>query len=98
MRCRYKRNGGRSRERVLTSGALGLRVSGGRANDGPSTARARVVTVWTSSPRPSETLMRAGFPQGVRPNGRASASRASEGARQLTSGGLLARALRARLH
>src|SRR6266545_6954308 len=67
---------------VLASGTLGLRVSAGRANDGPSTARGRVVAGWTSSPRSSETLRQARSPQGVRPNGRASVMRAPEGARQ----------------
>jgi hypothetical protein len=64
----------------LTSRTLDLRVPGGRANDGASMTRGREVTVWTSSPRSSETLMRARSPQGVRPNGRASVMRAPEGA------------------
>jgi hypothetical protein len=67
---------------VLTSGTLGLRASGGRANDCPSTARGRVVAVWTFSPRASETLIRARFPQGVRPDGRASLMCAPEGVRR----------------
>src|SRR6266545_2777085 len=65
---------------VLASETLGLRVSGGRTNDGPSRARGRSMAVWTFSPRPSETMMRALCPQGVRPDGRASRMRAPEGA------------------
>lgn len=50
---------------VLASGTLGLRVPGGRANDGPSTARGCVGVAWTSSPRSTQTLARAGSPQAV---------------------------------
>src|SRR5712691_12419678 len=67
---------------VLASGTLRLRVPGGRANDGPSTARGCVGVAWTSSPRSTQTLARARSPQAVRPDGRASVMRAPERARQ----------------